>query len=401
MSGYPGDLSENQQQALKKLKSSLCDIWKDEFTDPFLLRWLRAREFDVVKAEKLLRENLVWRCQNNIDSLVENYECPDVFVRYFPGGMCNHDRGGRPFWIMPSGNGDFKGMLQCVSTEAMVKHVIYQIELISQEMKRQTEKLGKLVDTFTVVFDYENFTLRQVYCLQVIEVTRALMVVYENHYPEILERCLIINAPSFFPVFWRFIRPFFTDRTANKIEIFTREGWQPVLLKYMDPSQLPVHWGGHLVGPHGDKKCTHMIAPGGDVPGELYLKNCPKLSADSKAISCCLARGQRTEIPVDVRGAGSTLRWKFQAVHGHDVAFGVRYIAEGIAESTEVLPLSKVKCDQVPHTGTLISEPGTYIFTFDNSYSWFTKKHLYYILEVTTPTETRNMQADETSAINA
>ncbi|CAN8015510.1 unnamed protein product, partial [Ixodes persulcatus] len=176
------------------LKSRLFDIWKDEFTDPFLLRWLRAREFDVVKAEKLLRENSVWRNKNGIDSLVETYQCPDVLKRYFPGGMCNHDKEGRPLWIMPTGNGDFKGMLQCVSVDAMVKHVTYQVELIAAEMKKQTEKLGKLVDTFTVVVDYENFSLKQIYCLQVIEVTRRLLVLYENHYPEMLERCIIING---------------------------------------------------------------------------------------------------------------------------------------------------------------------------------------------------------------
>ncbi|EEC16094.1 conserved hypothetical protein, partial [Ixodes scapularis] len=257
MSGYVGDLNEKQEQGLKELKSRLSDIWKDEFTDPLLLRWLRAREFDVAKAEKLLRENSLWRNKNGINSLVETYECPDVLKRYFPGGMCNHDKEGRPLWIMPTGNGDFKGMLQCLSVEAMVKHVTYQVELIAAEMKKQTEKLGKLVDTFTIVVDYENFSLKQIYCLQVIEVTRRLLVLYENHYPETLERCIIINAPSFFPVFWRLIRPFLTERTGNKIEIF-RSGWHPVIIKHVDPSQLPVHWGGHLLGPNGDKRCTHM-----------------------------------------------------------------------------------------------------------------------------------------------
>lgn len=39
-----------------QMKRRIADIWSEKFSDPFLLRWLRAREFDVPKAEKLLRE---------------------------------------------------------------------------------------------------------------------------------------------------------------------------------------------------------------------------------------------------------------------------------------------------------------------------------------------------------
>lgn len=44
-----------------------------------------------------------------------------------------------------------------------------------------------------------------------------------------------------------------------KILLIPVEGWQPVLLKCVDPSQLPAHWGGDLVGPNGDRECTHLV----------------------------------------------------------------------------------------------------------------------------------------------
>lgn len=37
------------------------------------------------------------------------------------------------------------------------------------------------------------------------------------------------------------------------------EGWKSALLKYIDPSQLPVHWGGELLGPDGDPECSHKV----------------------------------------------------------------------------------------------------------------------------------------------
>ncbi|CAN7985272.1 unnamed protein product, partial [Ixodes hexagonus] len=367
---------------LQQIKSCLHDVWSEEFTDSFLLRWLRARDFDVNKSEKLLKENMTWRLQNNIDSIIETYENPELLRDYFPGAQCNRDRDGRPLWILRFGNADFKGMLQCVPKEALVKHVTYTVEKIIADMKAQSKKLGKVVETATVVFDFDNFSISQVYSFQVIEFTKLLMTLYESHYPERLQQCLIINAPIAFPIFWKFVRPFLTERTTNKIQIFSREGWQPVLLKLVDPSQLPAHWGGDLVGPNGDKECSHLIPVGGEVPEKFYLKNRPRVSDDPKAITCSLERGQKLDVPVKVERGGSTLSWKFQTSPGHDVAFGIQYRSGEDAKPKAVLDVGRVKCDQAPEIGQLCSEPGTYIFRFDNSYSWFTKKQISYVFEV-------------------
>ncbi|XP_040071328.1 SEC14-like protein 2 [Ixodes scapularis] len=382
MSGYTGDLSDKQQHSLDELKYRLRDFWNEEFTDPFLLRWLRARDFDVNKSEKLLRDNILWRQRENIDSIIETYENPEVLRLYFPGGQCNRDREGRPFWLIRFGNADFKGMLQCVSKEALVKHVTYIVEKIIADMKAQSKKLGKLVDTITVVFDFDNFGIRQVYSHQVVEFVYLIMELYESYYPEMLEQCFVINVPSFFKIFWKFIRPFLTERTAGKIQIFSREGWQPVLLKCVDPSQLPAHWGGDLVGPDGDRECTHLVPAGGEVPVNFYLKSDPRVSEDPSATTCFLERGQKMDVPVKVDSEGLTLSWKFQTSPGHDVGFGVLHISGEHAEPKEVLGVSKVKCDQVAENGRLSAEPGTYIFRFDNSYSWFSKKQLSYVFQV-------------------
>ncbi|CAN7986007.1 unnamed protein product [Ixodes pacificus] len=377
MSGYAGDLSEKQQHSLDELKFHLRDIWSEEFTDPFLLRWLRARDFDVNKSEKLLRDNNIWRQRENIDSLIETYENPEVLRLYFPGGQCNHDREGRPLWLLRFGNADFKGILQCVSKEALVKHVTYIVENIIADMKAQSKKLGKLVDTATVVFDYDNFSIRQVYSYQVVEFIRLLMVLYENYYPEMLEQCFTINAPSFFQIFWKFVRPFLTERTAGKIQIFSR-GKRLSTSKFLNDAQM----NEHISGIRGLRSKSPLVPAGGEVPVKYYLKNGPRVSEDPNATTCSLERGQKMDVPVKVDSKGSTLYWKFQTSPGHDVGFGVLHISGEHAKPKEVLEVGKVKCDQVAEIGRLSAEPGTYIFRFDNSYSWFTKKQLSYVLQV-------------------
>lgn len=387
MSGYLGDLSEKQEQALNEFKRRIQDIWKEEFTDHFLLRWLRAREFDINKAEYMLRQNQIWRRENNIDSVLETYQWPQVLKTYFPGGMCNHDRSGRPVWIMRFGNADYKGMLECVPKEEMFKVCYYQIEQMFADMRRQSKMQGKNVETVTILCDYDNFSLNQVYSFKAIEFLREMAAQYEANYPEMLERCFFINTPSFFPIFWKIFRTFLSEKTATKVEVFPRDVWKSALVKYVDPSQLPVHWGGEVRGPDGDPECSNKVGRGGKVPVELYLKNGPKVWDDPHSVTCSLERGEHIEVPVQVERDGCILRWKFQTGPGDDVDFSVtRGSTNSVKGKAQVIPVTRIKCDLVPEKGQLESlEKGAYTFRFDNNFSWFTKKRLSYVLQVIYP----------------
>ena len=48
---------------------------------------------------------------------------------------------------------------------------------------------------------------------------RAVFI-YESNYPETLKKAYIVNAPSFFPLCWKILRPLLSDCTASKVEIF-------------------------------------------------------------------------------------------------------------------------------------------------------------------------------------
>ncbi|CAN7936878.1 unnamed protein product [Ixodes hexagonus] len=380
-SGYPGHLSDKQQLALEEFKSRLVDVKLDEPTDSFLLRWLRARDFDVAKAENMLREDLKWRAEKNIASLTKTYQSSEVAHRYFPGGLFQYDRGGRRLWILPVGDGDFKGMLQCVPEEQLVDEIVYTLERIQEDKRKQVEKLGPIEDSMTILFDFDRFSLRQVYSLQAINYIRSLMSIYEGHYPETLHRAVIINAPGFFPIFWRLIRPFLTQRTANKVLIYGRDGWQSVLLDYVDPRQLPAYWGGELHGANGDPKCSDTIRPAGDVPCELYAQHSPGLWGDAGAHQCTLAKGAVLEVPVVVDKEGAVLDWRFQC-RSQDLCFGLT-LQNDDHSNIEVLPPRRVKCSLMPESGQLeCLELGTYIFKFDNSYSWFAKKEFCYVIRL-------------------
>nr|XP_006811137.1 PREDICTED: SEC14-like protein 2-like [Saccoglossus kowalevskii] len=58
MSGRVGDLSPKQEEKLAEFKEKLVDILiKPEHDDYYCLKWLRARGFDVAKAETMIRKH--------------------------------------------------------------------------------------------------------------------------------------------------------------------------------------------------------------------------------------------------------------------------------------------------------------------------------------------------------
>lgn len=367
-----------ERRALDQLKAAVRDVWQKElFTDAYLLRWLRARDLDVAKAEDLLRKNLLWRKEKEVDTIVERYEWHPILRQYFPGGIFGHDKDGSPIYIINIGSGDFKGMLQCLTKEQLVMHVVYILEQLQRGRESQTRKLGKLLDTSVFLFDFDHFSLRQVYSWQVVDYIRALVVLYENYYPETLKLALLINTPSFFPIFWRLIRPFLSERTASKVHIFSRDGWQKVLLDYVDPGELPAHWGGTIVDPVGGARCTHVIGPAGDLPEAVY-RGGGALAIDPEAVSCFLERGHRLEVPVQVETPGAKLHWQLQA---RDVAFALWRNSGD--DRVELLAPRRVACDRDPECGQVhCEEAGTYTFLFDNSFSWFSGKQLSYVIRV-------------------
>ena len=55
-------------------------------SDPILLRFLRARDFNVEKAREMLSQSLIWRKKHGVDKILSEYELPPVVKDYFPGG---------------------------------------------------------------------------------------------------------------------------------------------------------------------------------------------------------------------------------------------------------------------------------------------------------------------------
>lgn len=395
MSGHLGDLSPTQEAALKSFRKAVADVLKPEHDDRYLLRWLRARDFNLNKAEQMLRAHVEWRKQFGTDDVRTWPESPEVLRKYYPGGVVGHDREGRPVSIIPLGSCDLKGLLNSVTIDEVMRHVVRQFEDVDEDIKQQAEKLGKDIETVTYIFDFDGFALSTLASKAVIDYLTNLMCIFEDNYPERLQKAFVINAPRYFPIFWKIVRPFLSDMTARKLALYGKDeqAWKKALLDEIDADQLPRHWGGTQTDPDGNPRCPSVVIDGGEVPAHYYrntngnspleLQQCSdQIPAEVARANTAVSRQATLEVPVRVEEAGMLLAWEIAC---DDLLFGISYKGTGTLPAEDngtevILKPSRIKAvAKVPETGSVTcSKPGLYVLNFDNSFSTFTSKKVSY-----------------------
>ena len=110
--------------------------------------------------------------------------------------------------------------------------------------KRQSIKIGRIVETVTAVIDVKDMTLSQV-TSEFLNIVKGIAKIDQQQYPETLGRFFIINTPSVFPFVWRGVQVFLDPAVASKIEIFgCKEAlWKKRLIEYIGETNLPANYG--------------------------------------------------------------------------------------------------------------------------------------------------------------
>ncbi|XP_044189439.1 SEC14-like protein 2 [Thunnus albacares] len=384
MSGRVGDLSSKQNEILTEFRGRIQDILPNlpAQHDHYLLRWLRARSFNVQKAETMIRKHVEFRRQMKVDTIISDWKPPEVIEKYVSGGMCGYDREGSPIWYDVIGPLDPKGLLLSATKQDFMKTKIRDTEMLQRECRRQSEKLGKNIEAISLIYDCEGLGLKHIW-KPAIEAYGEILTMFEENYPEGLKRVFLIKAPKMFPMAYNLIKHFLCEETRRKI-IILGSNWQEVLRKHIDPEQLPEVYGGTLTDPDGDPHCRTMIKYGGTVPKSYYVQDSMKVQYDS---SVTISRGSVFQLEYDVTAASSLLRWQF-ASEGADIGFGVYWRtkdggAKKLSDMQQVLPSERYNAHLVPEDSSLTcSEPGVYVLCFDNSYSILQSKKVSYKVEV-------------------
>lgn len=318
---YLGDLTPLQESCLIRLRQWLLETHKGKIPkDQHVLRFLRARDFNMDKAREFLCQSLTWRKQHQVDFLLDTWERPQLLQDYYTGGWHHHDREGRPLYILRLGQMDTKGLVRALGEEGLLRQVLSINEEGLRRCEENTRVFGRPISCWTCLVDLEGLNMRHLWRPGVKALLRIIEVV-EANYPETLGRLLILRAPRVFPVLWTLVSPLIDENTRKKFLVYAGNDYKDSggLVDYIDNEIIPDFLRGD---------CMCDIPEGGMVPKSLYRtaeeleSEENRLLTDSIYKCASIFKGAPYEMLIEITEASSVITWDFDVCKG-DVHFNI------------------------------------------------------------------------------
>ncbi|KAF4574527.1 hypothetical protein EYR36_005871 [Pleurotus pulmonarius] len=252
--GRLGNLTVIQLNTLEKFKTELKNdkiFVEERMDDAFLLRYLRARKFDLVKAKEMLVNAEKWREEFGVDDIAQNFDFKEgsEVNKYYPQYYHKTDKDGRPVYIEQLGKLDVTALYRITSTERLLQRLVHEYEKNDhQRFPACAKQAGHPIETSCTILDLKNVSLSNFY--RVKDYVMQASSVGQDRYPETMGKFYVINAPWAFTAVWSIIKGWLDEVTVAKISILGTS-YQPDLLKQIPAENLPEEFGGKCKCPGG------------------------------------------------------------------------------------------------------------------------------------------------------
>ncbi|KAL9246830.1 hypothetical protein vseg_020321 [Gypsophila vaccaria] len=243
------------EQAVQLLRDSLFlddsqlpSIYADYHT---LLRFLRMRDYDILKAKDSFLKYLKWREEFGVDTIFKEFKFDEYqeVQKYYPHGFHGVDKFGRPIYIERMGMLNIEALLKVTTNERLVKHHVYEQEKTARiRFPACTIAASKQIASTTAIIDVKG--------LGATSLTKSATYLFtefqriaSNYYPETLNCLFIINAGSGFKILWKALKTFLDVHTSAKIQVLG-SNFRSKLVEIIDPSNLPALLDGECTCPN-------------------------------------------------------------------------------------------------------------------------------------------------------
>ncbi|GAU47469.1 hypothetical protein TSUD_90370 [Trifolium subterraneum] len=213
-----------------------------------MLRFLRAKKFDIVKTKKMWADMLQWRKEFGIDTIMEDFEFKELkeIDKYFPHCYHGVDKEGKPLFIARPKR-DYRNEPITMKTRDRCLHYFIQEceKLFAIKFPACTIASKRLIDTTTQIIDVQD--IGHYYIAEEDQVVREfsalLNKIYDDYYALNRGQTFIINASTEFWMKWNTVKYNFDPEVASKFHVLGNN-YQTKLLEIIDASELPTYLGG-------------------------------------------------------------------------------------------------------------------------------------------------------------
>lgn len=196
------------------LRNTFWKFVKMDNPDTDVLRFLRARKWDVSRAFAMMAGCMKWRLDNNVEELAENGDLGNASIEKF----LDQQRSGKTYAMGTTDNEQpicyihvKKHLTWGQPGASMSKYVIYAMESFRLLMQPPNDKV-------VLLFDLTGFGLKNMDWNCILFIVKCL----EAYYPESLGTLYIHNAPWIFSGIWKLLGPMLDPVVRSKVK-FTKK----------------------------------------------------------------------------------------------------------------------------------------------------------------------------------
>ncbi|XP_020857847.1 alpha-tocopherol transfer protein isoform X1 [Phascolarctos cinereus] len=205
--------------------------WPMPLTNAFLLRFLRARDFDLDLAWKLMKNYHKWR-----------EECPEITADLRPRtilGLLNSGYHGVLRSRDPTGSRVLIYRIAYWDPKVFTAYDVFRVSLITSEL------IVKEVDTqrngIKAIFDLEGWHFSHAFQITP-SVSKKIAAVLTDSFPLKVRGIHLINEPIIFHTVFSLIKPFLTEKIKQRIHMHGSNYKQSLCRHF--PGILPLEYGG-------------------------------------------------------------------------------------------------------------------------------------------------------------
>ncbi|UKJ90685.1 phosphatidylinositol/phosphatidylcholine transfer protein [Theileria orientalis] len=283
--GFVYALTPDQKELLSELKKRFVNERagnEDLFDDLFLVRFLRARQFDLNKTTTMLTKYFAWRAQVDLPKVLKMNltSIRDTIKMYYPHCFYGTDKLGRPINIEHMGLSDTTKLVHVLPQEELTNYFIQRYEYLTHVVLPSCSMFANHnVEQILTIVDLKGLQVHQINS-KFRSFLSSMSGLTQNYYPENLGKLLFINASPVFSAIYTLLSALVDKKTLSKISVISSktESLERVaelvekdqLPKFLGGTRPDENWYSSSFGPWTDESILQKLKERPHVQEDLY-----------------------------------------------------------------------------------------------------------------------------------